>query len=615
MSLIETMKSSSPGRVCSSFSIWDDMFQEVCKDITVTNETFPINVKEMKESCEISGDMIEPVISTKHSCSICKLEFPDYHKQKIHFKSDLHCINLKRKVDGKGPLNENESEYEESEESSSSDTEPELELIDLPKREPVIIFENLAGLRFSTYKCLILTKRELLPETERIISRIKDLPSYTQWAVIILSAGHFAAAILNRYNILEHKTFHRYVTRRKQGTSQSSYDQHSGHHAKSAGAALRRQQELALIEDISSLLQKWQPLMEKCSHIFYRACGGSRRILFSGKKPVLLKGDVRLRKIPFPTKRPSYEEVIRTHSKLSTIENIDQYDSKIHTPRNLRKPFSPSRRHKEKVALSSDCAEDRIESSRVRSKKSGKFKCQKNPSPDELYNSSSSDSGEYVLEMEEETVLTSELKILRVNSPEIPTYEISKNESSATATPFYIADDLYTACKVNDLTAIKTITASVPNISKVLNIPLGQNGTTTYLHIASQGGFSDLVWHLMDFGADPTVKNAKGQLPYHVAMNKDIRNIFTQFMAKYPDKFNYVEAQVPPPLTEEEIKLKALKKQKQRQEKKIRSKETKMMQEDKLRFMALTDYEKVWVARLMIVCHRRAFLLIERAKL
>lgn len=84
-------------------------------------------------------------------------------------------------------------------------------------------------------------------------------------ALFMVGGGHFAGAIVSHQrlnvkgnahkkdetlieqavNFLEHKTFHRYTTRRKQGGSQSAMDNAKGK-ANSAGSALRRYNESAL---------------------------------------------------------------------------------------------------------------------------------------------------------------------------------------------------------------------------------------------------------------------------------------------------------------------------------------------------------------------------------
>jgi hypothetical protein len=60
------------------------------------------------------------------------------------------------------------------------------------------------------------------------------------------AGGHFAIAIFERDKIIQHKTFHKYIIRAKQGTAQSAHDQKTGGKARSAGANLRRQNMLHL---------------------------------------------------------------------------------------------------------------------------------------------------------------------------------------------------------------------------------------------------------------------------------------------------------------------------------------------------------------------------------
>jgi hypothetical protein len=60
------------------------------------------------------------------------------------------------------------------------------------------------------------------------------------------AGGHFAIALFERDKIIQHKTFHKYIVRAKQGTAQTAHDQKTGGKARSAGANLRRQNMLHL---------------------------------------------------------------------------------------------------------------------------------------------------------------------------------------------------------------------------------------------------------------------------------------------------------------------------------------------------------------------------------
>lgn len=72
-----------------------------------------------------------------------------------------------------------------------------------------------------------------------------------KWCIILVAAGHFAAAIFKGEQVIAHKTFHRYVVRAKRGTVQSQHDS-SGKHARSAGANIRRHHEAAFKDVLHS---------------------------------------------------------------------------------------------------------------------------------------------------------------------------------------------------------------------------------------------------------------------------------------------------------------------------------------------------------------------------
>lgn len=88
----------------------------------------------------------------------------------------------------------------------------------------------------------------------------------------------------------------------------------------------------------------------------------------------------------------------------------------------------------------------------------------------------------------------------------------------------------------------------------------------TLLHIVAQAGQLEILYLLLEAGADPALCNNKGIPPYIIA-TKETRNEFRRFMGKYPDKYGYRKAQIPGPLTPE---IEAEKKQKESLRKKAK---------------------------------------------
>ena len=157
----------------------------------------------------------------------------------------------------------------------------------------------------------------------------------------MIGGGHFAGMIVSlapqlakqttgteqrQAIVIAHKTFHRYTTRRKQGGAQSANDAAKGA-AHSAGSSLRRYNEVALQQEIRTLLAEWRDLIGKVQLIFVRATGSSnRRILFGPYDgQVLRHNDPRNRTFPFSTRRATQAELMRAFVELTRVK-VSQVD-------------------------------------------------------------------------------------------------------------------------------------------------------------------------------------------------------------------------------------------------------------------------------------------------
>ncbi|CAN7997022.1 unnamed protein product [Ixodes hexagonus] len=320
-------------------------------------------------------------VSTVMCCSLCGTEFESRDDQVQHYKADWHRYNLKQKLNGDTILPEQEfldmieevssisGSESETDTTSATDTpesasggessplrrlregsqrgsatkgvrqarersnsvastDTESEDTDQDKSESKgarvnakVYLKNCEGQVMALYRCIVHGKLAIPATFSQLVSAISEIPKKMQWAILMVGGGHFAAAVFNGAESLLHKTFHRYTVRAKQGGAQSSRDgKQKGMQPKSAGASLRRHNEVTLAKDIQDLLGTWAEELQKCSAVFYRAPGANRIVLFSGKNPPFKKSDPRLRPIPFPTNRATYKEVLRVHKLLSTVE-------------------------------------------------------------------------------------------------------------------------------------------------------------------------------------------------------------------------------------------------------------------------------------------------------
>ncbi|KAJ9556761.1 hypothetical protein OSB04_011375 [Centaurea solstitialis] len=129
---------------------------------------------------------------------------------------------------------------------------------------------------------------------------------------------YFVGCVFDGNSVVAHKTFHRYVTRAKAGRKQSSEDG-SGKIAHSAGASIRRHNELALKKDIQELLAAWKPYIDASACIFIHASSRNHQLLFNGQTPCFSCHRNVIRHIPLTVRRPTLKEAQRLYKILTQI--------------------------------------------------------------------------------------------------------------------------------------------------------------------------------------------------------------------------------------------------------------------------------------------------------
>ena len=227
------------------------------------------------------------------ACSSCGgVKFDSLEDQRQHYKLDWHRFNLKKRLEGEPSVTEQQFEKileedeakeddnlsisgtdtEDDDETSEEEYDPaykvetetaeevpdqereENDNVSKRHRHPWLYFQNAESQLMSVHKCLFAEKRsELLEDDVALVSLIPEAIKSQKWAVFMLGGGHFAGAVFDGKNAILHKTFHCYTVRAKQGGSQSAADKSGGKH-KSAGASLRRYNEMALIQHVQDIV-------------------------------------------------------------------------------------------------------------------------------------------------------------------------------------------------------------------------------------------------------------------------------------------------------------------------------------------------------------------------
>ncbi|EIW79206.1 hypothetical protein CONPUDRAFT_74690 [Coniophora puteana RWD-64-598 SS2] len=301
----------------------------------------------------------EPVLPSStgnaRACNIClSAAFEDVNAQRSHFRSDWHRYNVKIRLNGGNPVTE--AAFDElvdglddslsgsaSSDDDSSESDAVKALVNKNKRisrspspsekpnaprTAIVWFHTPPATQIGVYRLLFPQDAP----ASSYLSSLKEMQAPVEggrkWALFMTAGGHFAGAIVRvshpsgeeepapsakakkkppkpkpETEILLHKTFHRYTTRKKQGGSQGLNDNAKGA-AISAGAMLRRYGERALRDDIRGLIEAWADEIHQCERIWIRASVSNRRIFLDYEGSVIQKGDDRLRTFPFPTNRP-----------------------------------------------------------------------------------------------------------------------------------------------------------------------------------------------------------------------------------------------------------------------------------------------------------------------
>ncbi|KAL0425881.1 UNVERIFIED_CONTAM: Ankyrin repeat and zinc finger domain-containing protein 1 [Sesamum radiatum] len=106
-------------------------------------------------------------------------------------------------------------------------------------------------------------------------------------------------------------------------------------------------------------------------------------------------------------------------------------------------------------------------------------------------------------------------------------------------------------------------------------------GTSTPLHEAAKSGNAQKVLELLEQGLDPCFKDERGQTPYMLASEKEVRNTFRRFMASNLEKWDWHAAKVPSALTKEMEDSQAAKQAEKDAKRKARAKELKKLRKTK----------------------------------
>ncbi|XP_060117063.1 tRNA endonuclease ANKZF1 [Heteronotia binoei] len=576
-------------------------------------------------------------VSDRMFCSACLKSFDSREEQTEHYRLDWHRFNLKQRLLGHRMLTAEEFEAKtqagdvssiSGSDSSDPDSDSEPDSLSCqgrrsssPRTSPYprsqrVLFRNSQGQLLSVYRCVLNTTKDSVGEPGELVASLQRQSPGTSWVILMAGGGHFAAAVFKGNEVLVHKTFHRYTVRARRGTAQGVQDA-QGSMPKSAGASLRRHNESALLKDIQELLASWAGHLQDTECIFLRAPRANRARFFGSRNGPLQQNDPRIRGIPFSTRRATFHEVQRVHKALSSLQVYGKDTA-------VEDLIGSARKTWRKIVDREEPSPQR-QASPTRSEDDKEKEGEESPS--------------YQLEFAEVTLSTLDLrefemapkrnrktrrkktkaltescggaevsKTLLLNREESTESQECLEPQGAPSIP--VEDVLFTACKMGDLKTLQHLLGMADggaqegeeccssNLYRWLSTPLDENGWTL-LHVAAAAGRSAVVRLLLQAGADPAVRDKQERPPYCVSADKQTRNEFRRFMGEQPEKYDYIQAQVPGPLTaqmeaKQAERRRAHKAQRKQREKEERESQLLLKQEEdeKRRFVLLSDREK-----------------------
>ncbi|ORC91944.1 putative ankyrin repeat and zinc finger domain protein [Trypanosoma theileri] len=246
---------------------------------------------------------------------------PEDNLTSIDTANDENLYSSDLTIEAKGEEEEEEEmEKEEKEKGSESDEDS--------------VTAELSKQLIAEYDAMQDEKEEedggtkLLPQDvpPKLCTSLRSF-TFLPWVILMCHGGYFAGGVFMDGKPVVHKSFQRYVVRKKQGGKQSSHEKDSGSYG-SIGSQIRRAQEIKWRLDVRDILLRWRPYIDAAALVLYVAPGPQNRAVLTDfsqlpplpGRPVSPVGlrDPRVRRAPLTTHKPSFQEVQRTYQLLST---------------------------------------------------------------------------------------------------------------------------------------------------------------------------------------------------------------------------------------------------------------------------------------------------------
>lgn len=153
---------------------------------------------------------------------------------------------------------------------------------------------------------------------ETVFFPLQFISSVIYWGIILCQGGYFSCAFFNKEKLIDHKSDHKYVVRKKAGQRQIVKDNMKSN-KRSVGSQLRREGEKKHQENIEYILKLNDELLEKCDIIFIYAPGLNKNILVGNDEKTLFSFKKKVVNIPFSIPRANFSNLMEIYHKLINV--------------------------------------------------------------------------------------------------------------------------------------------------------------------------------------------------------------------------------------------------------------------------------------------------------
>ena len=147
---------------------------------------------------------------------------------------------------------------------------------------------------------------------------LKFISTVNYWCIMLCQGGYFSVGFFHKDKLIEHKSDHKYVVRKKAGKRQVVKD-NSKMSKNSMGAQLRRDGEKKHQENIECILKINEDLLSRCDALFVYAPGLNKSILVGNNEKTLFSYKKKIINIPFSISRANFSHMMDIYTKLTTV--------------------------------------------------------------------------------------------------------------------------------------------------------------------------------------------------------------------------------------------------------------------------------------------------------